>query len=79
MKTAMNKQLLISEGCGDSNRCTPYRGNLIHTTDMLPAPVHVHHSYASYGQSPYVATFDNDPIDLDRFTAPEKSAPNSTC
>jgi hypothetical protein len=79
MKTATNKQLLISEGCGDSNRCTPYRENLIHMTDMLPALVHVHHSYASCGQSPYVATFDTDPIDLDRFTAPEKSAPNSTC
>jgi hypothetical protein len=25
--TATNKRLHISESCGDSNRCTPYRGN----------------------------------------------------
>jgi hypothetical protein len=27
----MNKRLLISESCSNSNRCTPYRGNLINT------------------------------------------------
>jgi hypothetical protein len=26
VKTATNKRLLISESCGNSNRCTPYRG-----------------------------------------------------
>jgi hypothetical protein len=52
-----NKQLLIYEIHGDSNQCTPYRGNLIHTTCMLPVPVHVCDLYASCRQSPYVAIF----------------------
>jgi hypothetical protein len=30
---------------------------LITLTRMLPMPVHVCPTYASYGQSPYVATF----------------------
>jgi hypothetical protein len=36
---AANKQLLISDSRGDSNRCTPCRGNLIHTPHMLSMPV----------------------------------------
>jgi hypothetical protein len=32
-------------------------GDLIHMTHMLSTPVHIRHSYASCGQSPYVATF----------------------
>jgi hypothetical protein len=54
---SQDKQLLISESHDDLNRCTPYRVNLIHTTCVLPVSVHVHHSYGSYVQSPYVATF----------------------
>jgi hypothetical protein len=41
-------------------------------THTLFTPVHVHHSYVSYGQFSYVATFYADPIELDRFTTPEK-------
>jgi hypothetical protein len=52
--------------------------NLIHMPYMLPAPVHVRNSYASYGQSPYMATFHTDPTELDKFTATQKSAPDST-
>jgi hypothetical protein len=52
-----DKSLLIFESRSDSNWCTPYKGNLIHTTHMIPTPVHVHHSYASCGQSSYVPTF----------------------
>jgi hypothetical protein len=68
------------ESHGDSNRCTPCRENLIHMTHTLLAPVHVCHSYTSNGGggSPYVATFHADSIELDRFTALEKSAPDST-
>jgi hypothetical protein len=32
VKTAMSKQLLISKSYDNSNRYTPYRGNLIHRT-----------------------------------------------
>jgi hypothetical protein len=41
-------------------------------TCMLPAPVYVRRSYASCGQSLYVATFHADLTELNRFTAPEK-------
>jgi hypothetical protein len=33
------------------------QGNLIHTTHTFFALVHIRHMYASYGHSPYVATF----------------------
>jgi hypothetical protein len=48
------------------------RGNLIHMTCMLPALVHVRHTYASCGQSLYVATFRESSTALDRVIAPEK-------
>jgi hypothetical protein len=35
----------------------PAGKNLIHTTRTLFVSVHIHHSYASCGQSPYLATF----------------------
>jgi hypothetical protein len=54
---ATNKRLLISKSCSNSNWCTLYRGNLIHTTCTLSAPVHICHSYTSCGQSLYMATF----------------------
>jgi hypothetical protein len=41
-------------------------------TRTLPARVHVCHSYASCGQSPYVATFHTDPIELNGYITPEK-------
>jgi hypothetical protein len=72
VKTTTNKRLLLSKSHGDSNRCTPCIGNLIHMTHMLPVPIHVRHLYASYGRSPYVATFHTDSAEMDRFTAPEK-------
>jgi hypothetical protein len=49
VKTATNKRLLISESHDDSNRCTPYRGNLTNTTRMLPTPVLIRPAYASCG------------------------------
>jgi hypothetical protein len=70
--TATKKRLLISESDDDSNRCTPYRGNLVHMTRMLLASVHVCHTCAFHGQSLYVVTFHADPTELDRFTAYEK-------
>jgi hypothetical protein len=66
LRLPRHKRLLISESHGDPNRCTPYRGNLIHTPHTLLAPVHVCHPYAFRGQSPYVATFHADTIELDR-------------
>jgi hypothetical protein len=72
VKTATNKRLLISESHGDSNWCTPCRGSLIHMTHTLFTLVHVRHSYASCGQSPYVTTFGTESTELDGCTALEK-------
>jgi hypothetical protein len=75
--TIINNRLLISESRDDSNLCTSYRGNLIHMTHMLFTPVHIHHSYASYGQSPYMATFHDDSTELDEsHCSQEKGTPN---
>jgi hypothetical protein len=46
--------------------------NSTNTSRMLPTPVHVRPAYASYGQSPYVATFHESSTELSRPTAPEK-------
>jgi hypothetical protein len=44
---------------------------------MLPALVHIRHSYATCGQSSYVATFHANPIELDRFyRSREKGTPD---
>jgi hypothetical protein len=66
-----NKWLLISESHDDLNRYTPCRGNLTQTTRTLPTLVNVRHSYASCGQSPYVATFHANTTELDRFNTLE--------
>jgi hypothetical protein len=47
-------------------------GETWYTTRMLLMQVHVHHMYASYGQSLYVATFQADPTELDGCTVPVK-------
>jgi hypothetical protein len=52
---ATNKRLLISESRDDSNRCTPCRGK-----------PNQHDTYASCGQSSYMANFHETLIDLDR-------------
>jgi hypothetical protein len=41
VKTAINKRLLISESHGDSNRCTPCRGNPDQHTTRFPRTVRV--------------------------------------
>jgi hypothetical protein len=68
----MNKRLLISESRDDLNWCTPCRGNLTNTIRTLPTPVHVCSAYASYRQSPYVATIHESSTDLNRATARKK-------
>jgi hypothetical protein len=52
MLTTANKWLLISKSHGDSNRCTPCRGNLTNTA-------HASHARSTYGPRPCVshATF----------------------
>jgi hypothetical protein len=52
--------------------------NSIYMTRMLLMPVHICPMYAPCEQSTYVATCHADPIELDRFTAPKKSASDST-
>jgi hypothetical protein len=56
----------------------PAGENPANTTRTLSTPVHVRLAYASCGRSPYATTFHTDSTQLDRFTAPEKNAPNST-
>jgi hypothetical protein len=51
---------------------TPQRKTLTNITRTLLTSVYVRPTYASYGRSPYAATFHTDPTELDRFTAPEK-------
>jgi hypothetical protein len=46
--------------------------NPTNMTRTLPTPVHVRPVYASYGWSPYVATFHELSTELDGVTAPEK-------
>jgi hypothetical protein len=65
--TATNKRLLKSKSRGDSNWCTPYRGNLTNMICMLPTPVYVHPAYTCYGWSPYVTTFYESPTGLDGY------------
>jgi hypothetical protein len=60
-------RLLISESRGDLNRCTLYRGNLIHMAHTLFTPVHIRHSYTFYKQFPYVVTFHADLTELDGY------------
>jgi hypothetical protein len=73
-----NKRLLISESRDDSNRCTPYRGNLIYTTHMFPAPVHIRHSYASCRQSPIHSNLWRWPNRVGWMHCSWKNAPDST-
>jgi hypothetical protein len=46
--------------------------NLINMTHTLSTLVHIHPTYTSCGQSPYMATFYKSSTELDRVTAPEK-------
>jgi hypothetical protein len=48
VKTDTNKRLLISESHGNSNQCTPCRGNLINT-------LHTFHARSMCGPRPYVS------------------------
>jgi hypothetical protein len=52
---ATNKQLLISESRGDSNRCTPYRGNPDQHDTYASCTSPRMPRYVSYGQSMYLA------------------------
>jgi hypothetical protein len=78
MLTAANKLLLISESRGDSNWCTPCRGNLINTP-------HTFHSQCVYGHRPYVShmvrilqPFASRQLGWTDALPPRKSAPDST-
>jgi hypothetical protein len=50
----------------------PTGENPTNTTRTLLTPVHLRPVYASYAQSPYMATFHEMSTELDRVTAPEK-------
>jgi hypothetical protein len=79
LMTATNKRLLISESHDDSNRCTPCREKPDQHDTYASTPVHVRPAYASYGRSPYVATFYESPIGLGGYYCSwEKSSPDST-
>jgi hypothetical protein len=78
MPTTTNNRLLISESHNNSNWCTPYSENLIHTTRTLLTLLHVCHMYAFHGQSPYVAIFHAHPTESADSLLPRKRAPDST-
>jgi hypothetical protein len=50
----------------------PAGENLTNTPRTLSTSVHVRPAYASCGRSPYMTNFHTDPVELYRFTAPEK-------
>jgi hypothetical protein len=64
--TATNKRLLISRVTMIRIDVHPTGENPTNTTHALSTSVHVRLAYASCGRSPYVATFHEAPIDLDR-------------
>jgi hypothetical protein len=55
--TATNKRLLISESCGDSNRCTPCRGKLDQHATHFPLSIHVWSRTIHISRGPHIATF----------------------
>jgi hypothetical protein len=55
--TATNKQLLISESCGDSNRCTPCIGKPDQRATRFPRLVHVWSKTIRISHGPHIATF----------------------
>jgi hypothetical protein len=54
--TATNKRLLISEGHGDSNRCTPCRGKPDQHVTRFPRSVHVWSKTIRISCGPHIAT-----------------------
>jgi hypothetical protein len=57
VKTPMNKRLLISESCDDSNRCISCRGIPDQHTIYFPRSVHVWLSTIRISHGPRIATF----------------------
>jgi hypothetical protein len=57
MKTAMNKRLLISESCGDSNRCTLCTGKPDQHATRFPHSVRVWPSTIRVSHGPHRVTF----------------------
>jgi hypothetical protein len=55
--TTTKKRLLISESRGDSNRCTPYRGNPDQRATHFPHLVHVWSTTIRNSCGPHIATF----------------------
>jgi hypothetical protein len=55
----------------------PAGENPTNMTCTLPTPVYVRLTYALSGQSPYMATFREAPIDLDRFHCPREKGPST--
>jgi hypothetical protein len=61
----MNKRLLISESCGDSNWCTPCRRKPDQHATHFPRSVHIYPSTICISCGPRIATFSEWPTDLD--------------
>jgi hypothetical protein len=64
--TATNKQLLISESRGDSNRCTPCMGKSDQHTIRFPRSVRVWSKTMHISHGPHIANFCEMLTDLDR-------------
>jgi hypothetical protein len=55
--TAANKRLLISESCGNSNRCAPCSGKPDQHATRFPWSVHVWSKTICISRGPHIATF----------------------
>jgi hypothetical protein len=62
--TVKNKRLLISEGRGDSNRCTTCRGKPDQYATPFPRKVRIWFSIIHISRGPRIATFCGLPTDL---------------
>jgi hypothetical protein len=77
--TATNKQLLISENHGDSNRCTPCMGKSDQHGTCFPRSVRVWPRTIRISCGPHIATLRETPIDLDEFhCSREKGLPTQS-
>jgi hypothetical protein len=63
--TVTNKRLLISESCGDSNRCTPCRGKPDQYATRFPHSVRVWSRTIRILRDPHIANLHETPIDLE--------------
>jgi hypothetical protein len=77
--TDTNKRLLISESHGDSNRCTPCKGNPTKHATCIPRSVHIRSQTIRISCGQRIATFRESLTNLDgSHYSQEKGIPDYT-